>query len=122
MYTVLVQAMLIKLKVGSAEDVPIDEVLIYLESIPLVKNNELMDHLIFIENIKDQADKFKAMQLNMSLDHMIKSPEEVINKMVLYEMEDKSVMEIDDWQEFTDMTYQILAAVQINKGIFQSEI
>ncbi len=42
MYEVLVQAMLMKLKVGSDYDVPIDEVLIYIESIPLTDKSNLM--------------------------------------------------------------------------------
>ena len=68
MYEVLINAMLIKLKIGTGNDIPIDEVLIYIESIPLAENNNsMMDHLVFIEQIKDQADKFRAMQLNMSL-------------------------------------------------------
>ena len=39
MYAVLVKAMQMKLKLGSPKDIPIDEVLIYLENIPITSNN-----------------------------------------------------------------------------------
>lgn len=35
MYYVLVKAMQIKLKLGSDNDIPVDEVLIYIENIPI---------------------------------------------------------------------------------------
>lgn len=35
MYYVLVKAMQIKLKMGSENDIPVDEVLIYIENIPI---------------------------------------------------------------------------------------
>ena len=35
MYCVLVDAMTLKMKVGTENDIPLDEILIYIENIPL---------------------------------------------------------------------------------------
>lgn len=37
--------MQLKLKIGTPEDIPIDEVLIYIENIPLSKDNPIMKDL-----------------------------------------------------------------------------
>jgi hypothetical protein len=37
--------MQLKLKIGSEEDIPIDEVLIYIENIPLSEQNPIMKDL-----------------------------------------------------------------------------
>lgn len=41
----LVRGMQLKLKLGSEEDIPIDEVLIYIENIPLSQTNPIMKDL-----------------------------------------------------------------------------
>ena len=38
MYAVLVEALQRKMKIGTGNDIPLDEVLIYLENIPLHRN------------------------------------------------------------------------------------
>lgn len=40
MYNVLIDAMFLKLKVGTDNDIPIKEVLIYIENIPISKEND----------------------------------------------------------------------------------
>lgn len=50
-YTVLVTAMQMKLKMGSEEDVPLDDVMIYIENIPLSKNNQILKDLQTLQKI-----------------------------------------------------------------------
>ena len=45
LYGVLVRAMTLKLRIGSEQDIPIDEVLIYIENIPLSSSNPIMQDL-----------------------------------------------------------------------------
>ena len=45
MYEVLIKGMQIKLKLGSKNDIPIEEVLIYLTKIPLKEGNVLEQEL-----------------------------------------------------------------------------
>ena len=56
MYAILVKAMQIKLKVGSEKDIPIDEVLIYLENIPITSqsNREIINDLETIQKINEE--------------------------------------------------------------------
>jgi hypothetical protein len=55
MYQVLIDAMLMKLKLGSEDDIPIEEVLIYIENIPLSRDNKLTKRILFIEEVRIQA-------------------------------------------------------------------
>lgn len=48
---VLVRAMQMKLKLGSDNDIPLDEVMIYVENIPLSKNNPVIEDLKTVERI-----------------------------------------------------------------------
>ena len=42
MYEILIRAMQFKLRIGSSNDIPVDEVLIYVENIPISKDNKAM--------------------------------------------------------------------------------
>ena len=44
-----------KLKLGSDNDIPLDEVMIYVENIPLTKNNPIIDELQTIQKINEEA-------------------------------------------------------------------
>lgn len=43
--------MQMKLKLGSDNDIPLDEVMIYVENIPLSKNNPIIEDLKTVDNI-----------------------------------------------------------------------
>lgn len=81
-YEVLVKAIQAKIKIGSDNDTPIDEVLIYIENIPLTSDNEIMRELHVIEQISEEAEKFQAMKLNMSLYEIINNPDSVISALI----------------------------------------
>jgi hypothetical protein len=53
MYAVLVRAMQLKLRVGTSESIPIEEVLIYLENIPITSqyNRAIIEDLENIQKI-----------------------------------------------------------------------
>jgi hypothetical protein len=67
MYEVLMKGMQIKLKLGSQKDIPISEVLIYIENIPFGTDNPLAKELNILKRINEEGDKFKRMKINMSI-------------------------------------------------------
>lgn len=67
MYEVLIKGMQIKLKLGSKNDIPIEEVLIYLTKIPLKEGNVLEQELKVLQEINKLASEFKKMELDMSV-------------------------------------------------------
>ena len=62
----LVKGMQTKLKLGSDNDIPLDEVMIYVENIPLTKNNPIIEELQTIQKINEEAERFKSIKINMS--------------------------------------------------------
>ncbi len=52
-YEVLVRGMQTKLKLGSSNDIPLEEVMIYVENIPLTKNNPIIEQLKTIQKINE---------------------------------------------------------------------
>lgn len=44
-YEVVVRAMQLKLKIGTSQDIPIEEVIIYIETIPLSDSNPILKDL-----------------------------------------------------------------------------
>jgi hypothetical protein len=42
MYKILIEALKIKLKLGTDHDIPIKEVLIYIDNIPLPRNDQMV--------------------------------------------------------------------------------
>lgn len=73
MYGVLVKAMQIKMKVGSDNDIPIDDVLIYLENIPITSNQskEIINDLEMIQKISEESAVFKDMKINMTIHEIV---------------------------------------------------
>jgi hypothetical protein len=55
-----------KLKLGSDNDIPLDEVMIYVENIPLTKHNPIIEELQTIQKINEEAERFKNIKINMS--------------------------------------------------------
>lgn len=41
--------------------------MIYIQNIPLDRNNEIMAELYVMESIKEEAQRFKEMKINMSV-------------------------------------------------------
>jgi hypothetical protein len=95
-YVVLVRAMQMKLKLGSENDIPLDEVMIYVENIPLSKNNPIIDDLKIVERINEESERFKKMKLNMSLLQIIESCEDVVTALINEEIKEKNVFAITE--------------------------
>jgi hypothetical protein len=77
--------MQIKLVIGGPNDIPIEEILIYIENIPLSRDNDLMAELETVQKIKEEADRFREMKLSMSIREIIDNCEDVISKVIQYE-------------------------------------
>lgn len=107
--------MQMKLKLGSDNDIPLDEVMIYVENIPLSKNNPVIEDLKTVERINEESERFKKMKLNMSLLQIIENCEDVVTALINEEIKEKEVLNITDQQELIDVSYGILAEVQTIK-------
>ena len=88
MYAVLVKAMQFKIKIGSGNDIPVDEVLIYLKNIPIgSENRQVIGELELVQRISEESELLKKMRLNMTIREIIENQEAVIEKLVLYLIE-----------------------------------
>lgn len=114
-YVVLVRAMQMKLKLGSDNDIPLDEVMIYVENIPLSKNNPVIEELKTVERINEESERFKKMRLNMSLLQIIENCEDVVTALINEEIKEKGVLALTDQQQLIEASYGILAEVQTIK-------
>lgn len=59
MYEVLIEALERKLKIGTDDDIPIEQVLIYIENIPLKFNaqpSKSLDQLKIVQKIEKDSD------------------------------------------------------------------
>ena len=101
----LVKGMQNKLKLGSNNDIPLDEVMIYVENIPLTKNNPIIEELQTIQKINEEAERFKAIQINMSFLVIMEKEETVITALIDEEIKKKNVMEINNEEDFIMATY-----------------
>lgn len=105
MYEILVEAIERKLKLGSDNDIPIEEVLIYIENIPITskdpKNNEPIRPLIelkTVEKLSKEAELLKAARIDMTLYDILRKPDEVFTKLVNHAVGTK---DLERWGELT---------------------
>ena len=74
MYAVLVKAMQFKIKIGSGNDIPVDEVLIYLKNIPIGSDNrQVIGELELVQRISEESELLKKMRLNMTIREIIEN-------------------------------------------------
>ena len=121
MYAILVKAMQIKLRVGGPNDIPIDEVLIYLENIPITRNTskEIIWDLEIIQKVNDEYPTLKQMNLNMTIREIIDNYEIVMEKLVDHEISKHKILEFTKEQKFMSATYRLLAETQsLKKNLY----
>lgn len=85
--------MQLKLKIGSPKDVPIEEVIIYIESIPLSENNPVINDLEIIRVINLEAPRFRKIKLDMSIFDITKNPDKVLAAVTQHAIEDNNLMQ-----------------------------
>ena len=112
MYSVLVDAMTIKLMVGTDDDIPLSEILIYIENIPIEKNNDVLNKLTTISAINRNAYIMQDARVNMSILDIIQNPQQLMIKIIdhllqKFDMYNETVME----RQF-EISYQILANLE----------
>ena len=66
--------------------------MIYVENIPLSKNNPVIEDLKTVERINEESDRFKKMKLNMSLLQIIENCEDVVTALINEEIREKAVL------------------------------
>ena len=124
MYEILIEALERKLKIGTDDDIPIDQVLIYIENIPLKVNTtteeeegrhcKALKELKSVEKINSEIKALQEAKLDMSLYDILHNSEEVLTKLVIYQISTNKIMEMED-QPFStveELTYHILATLE----------
>lgn len=86
MYEVIVKGMQAKLYIGSSHDIPIDEVYIYISNIHIKDDSEIKKDLRYLDIINKYSDKFRKVQLNMSVFQIIREIEKVLGIVINYEV------------------------------------
>ncbi len=113
MYAVLVKAMQFKIKIGSGNDIPVDEVLIYLKNIPIGSDNkQVIGELELVQRISEESDTLKKMRLNMTIREIIENQESVIERLVLFLIEKHELLSIESAHSLLSSTYRVLAEAQ----------
>ena len=103
----MVEAIERKLKLGSGNDIPIEEVMIYIENIPITSNDPgdnkpMPPHLLelkTIEKLNKEAELLKNARVNMSLYDILRKPDEVFTKLVNYAVDSSNV---EEWMRETE--------------------
>ncbi len=89
--------------------------LIYIENIPIEKDNEMMRELEVIKRIGEEVDKFQAMKLDMSWYEIINNPDSVISALISYEISQSHITSLKSLQAIKTATYTIIAESQAIK-------
>jgi hypothetical protein len=58
--------------------------MIYIQNIPLDRNNHIMEELGIMEGIKEEANRFVKMKINMSVKEIMDNCDLVIGKIISY--------------------------------------
>lgn len=89
MYAILVEAIERKLKLGSENDIPIEEVLIYIENIPIISKDrshrepiQALIELKTVEKLDKEAKLLKGAKVDMTLYDILHRSDEVFSKLV----------------------------------------
>lgn len=65
--------------------------MIYIQNIPLDRNNHIMEELAIMEGIKEEANRFVKMKINMSVKEIMDNCDLVIGKIISYEIKAKKI-------------------------------
>ena len=74
-----------------------DEVMVYIRNIPLDRNNQIMAELIVMESIREEAQRFNDMKINMSVKEIMDEGDLVVGKIIAYELEKRGLRKMTDW-------------------------
>ena len=66
--------------------------MIYVENIPLSKNNPVIEDLKTVERINEECERVKYRKLNMSLLQIIENCEDVVTALINQEIREKAVL------------------------------
>lgn len=113
--------MQMKLKIGSSHDIPLEEVMIYFENIPLSPNSPVIDELNAVQRLSEEAERFGKMRLDMTLEEILNNCEKVMTKLMEDQITQKAMYHCGDVDEFRDLSYSIIAEVQTIKDKIYGE-
>ena len=97
--------MQLKLVIGSPHDVPIQEVIIYIETIPLSPSNPILQELEVIRLINDETPRFKRVGLNMSIFDITKNADKVLALVISHAIQEQEVLGMTDIDLIREVTY-----------------
>jgi hypothetical protein len=104
--------MQLKLKLGGENDIPMDEVMIYIQNIPLDRSNQIMAELVVMEAIKDEAHRFRDMRIGMSVKEIMDSADLVVGRIIAHEVAKRGVPQIASWEGFRRASFELLREVE----------
>lgn len=83
------------MKLGTDKDIPLEEVLIYINSIPIEKNRPAFIQLKLVEKIKKQHEMLAEAKVNMSIEEILNNQEELLKKLVDYQINIQKVSDLE---------------------------
>jgi hypothetical protein len=108
---VIIKGMQAKLYIGSSHDIPIDEVYIYISNIHINENSEIQKDLRYLDVINKYSEKFRKVQLNMSVFQIIREIEKVLTAVINYEVGERKLFEKTDDKDILRESLSILDEV-----------
>lgn len=84
MYKILVEAMTYKMMIGTDNDIPLSEIIIYIQNVPLERNNEMFSKLTVIHEIDENMELLSNARINMSVKEIIENPQLVMTRLIDY--------------------------------------
>lgn len=85
--------------------------LIYIENIPLGKDNPVSKELKILQNINEEGIKFQLMKINMSVFEMIRNRDTVLLSIVSFEIEIRKIRELRDVEALNAASLQLMEEV-----------
>ena len=120
MYEVLVEAMTMKLMVGTGHDIPLSEILIYIENIP-IKNEYLLNKLTNISAVNPNSKIMQQAGVNRSIMEIIESPKAMMSKIIDYKLKEYGMFHENSPENQHKISYKILVFMEdLHWEIFKS--
>lgn len=87
------------MKIGTDNDIPIQEVLIYIENIPFKDDEEALGEisgalreLELVNSVNEEIELLQKAKVNMTVYDILHKQDEVITKLVVYMIKEKNLI------------------------------
>lgn len=86
--------------------------LIYISNIPLDPSSQVMNELAVMEQVREEAPRFIAMKINMTIKEIMENYEIVLCRVLEYEIQGRGLRKITQWDKLRREAFSLL--VEIN--------